>query len=26
MDRYLDAYRHLDEKRDQTMKVFIDVA
>jgi L-iditol 2-dehydrogenase len=26
IDRYLDAYRHLDEKRDQTMKVFIDVA
>jgi L-iditol 2-dehydrogenase len=26
MDRYLDAYRYIDEKRDQTMKVFIDVA
>jgi L-iditol 2-dehydrogenase len=26
MDRYLDAYRFLDEKRDLTMKVFIDVA
>jgi L-iditol 2-dehydrogenase len=26
MDQYLDAYRYIDEKRDQTMKVFIDVA
>jgi L-iditol 2-dehydrogenase len=26
MDRYLEAYRYIDEKRDQTMKVFIDVA
>ena len=26
MDRYLDAYRFIDEKRDLTMKVFIDVA
>ncbi len=26
MDRYLEAYRHIDERRDQTMKVFIDVA
>jgi L-iditol 2-dehydrogenase len=26
MDDYLDAYRYIDEKRDQTMKVFIDVA
>lgn len=26
MDRYLEAYRYLDEKRDQTMKIFIDVA
>ncbi|HWO09227.1 MAG TPA: hypothetical protein VNN80_07095, partial [Polyangiaceae bacterium] len=26
MERYIDAYRYIDEKRDQTMKVFIDVA
>lgn len=26
MDRYLEAYHHIDAKRDQTMKVFIDVA
>jgi len=26
MERYLDAYRYLDEKRDQTMKIFIDVS
>jgi L-iditol 2-dehydrogenase len=26
MERYLDAYRFLDEKRDLTMKVFIDVS
>jgi L-iditol 2-dehydrogenase len=25
MDRYLDAYQYLEEKRDQTMKIFIDV-
>lgn len=26
MDDYLEAYRYIDAKRDQTMKVFIDVA
>ncbi len=26
MDDYLEAYRYIDKKRDQTMKVFIDVA
>jgi len=26
MERYLEAYQYLEEKRDQTMKIFIDVA
>jgi len=26
MDEYLDAYKFIDQQRDRTMKVFIDVA